>query len=336
MIRVGIVGATGYTALELLKLLARHPEVEITVLTTRQEGQPHVAEVHPQLSGRVDCRLEQLDSQSVAERTDCVFCCLPHAASAATIEELMQSDVRVIDFSADYRLRDVSVYEQWYDQKHPNPDRMRATPYGLPELFREQIGSSQLVANPGCFPTSAILAVAPLVKANLIDVDDLIVDSKTGVSGAGRTPALAFHFPECNESVAAYKVGQHRHGPEIADILSRVGGRAGNVIFTPHLIPMDRGILTTVYAKPVHDISQNVVMELLAEFYRDEPFVRVANRLPATKDSAGSNFCDITARIVHGRVVVISCLDNLVKGASGAAVQNMNVMYGLPETLALL
>lgn len=336
MVRVGILGATGYTALELMKILLRHPEVEISVLTSRQEGSPHVASVHPQLVGRVDRCLENMDAAAVAARTDCVFSCLPHAASAETVEQLMQSEVRVVDFSADYRLNDGGTYEQWYGHVHPNPERLRQTPYGLPELFRQEIVNARLVANPGCFPTTAILGLSPLLSAGKIDVAEVIVDSKSGVSGAGRTPKLTTLYPECNESVSAYNVGRHRHTPEIAQILSRVAGTSVGVIFTPHLIPMDRGILSTIYVRPREVMAENELLDLMRDFYADAPFVRVVEHLPATKDTAHTNFCDITARVVGDRYVIISCLDNLIKGASGAAVQNMNLMFGFPETMGLL
>jgi N-acetyl-gamma-glutamyl-phosphate reductase len=336
MIRVGILGATGYTALELAKLLVRHPEAEITVATSRQEGEPHIAMVHPQLAGRLDIRLQDPELMAVAANADCVFCCLPHGASAESVVQLLQTDTRVIDLSADYRLSSPQVYEQWYGHKHPDPGRLGEVPYGLGELFAQQIAGSQLVANPGCYPTSAILALAPLLAEGLVESDDIIIDSKSGVSGAGRTPKLTTHFPECNESVSAYNIGRHRHTPEIEQVLTGVAGKSVPVVFTPHLIPMDRGILTTAYSRPKEaSVTEERLLESLRGFYRDKPFVRVVDHMPATKDTTGTNFCDITARIVRDRVITISCLDNLIKGASGAAVQNFNLMYGFPETMAL-
>ena len=336
MIRAAILGATGYTARELLNLLLRHPEVEVTALTTRQDTKPSVAEIHPMLRNRLDLVLENLTSKEVAQRADCVFGCLPHAASAAAVSELMDSGCKVVDFSADYRLDDPGIYSQWYKVEHPDPARMPETPYGLPELFRESIRGASLVANPGCYPTSAILALAPLLKANVVSPRGIVIDSKSGVSGAGRTPKQAFHYPECNESLAAYGVGQHRHTPEIDLILETHAGVETNVIFTPHLIPMDRGILTTAYSDNTAEVDQQQVLNVLREQYRDEPFIRVIDELPNTKNVSGTNFCDITARIVQGKVVTISVIDNLIKGASGAAVQNFNLMYDFPETTALL
>ena len=335
MIRVGILGATGYTALELVKILLRHDEVEISVMTSRQEDNPHVAMVHPQLAGRLDLHLENLDTNAVAAKTDCVFSCLPHAASASIVAKLVDAGTKVVDFSADYRLDDVETYSEWYGGKHPDPDRVGKVAYGLPEFFAKDICEAKLVANPGCYPTSAILGLAPLLKRGLIESTEVIVDSKSGVSGAGRTPKLTTHYPECNESITAYNVGGHRHTPEIDQILRRISGQQLEVIFTPHLVPMDRGILTTAYARPKGELTEEQLLDALREFYAEMPFVRVVDHLPATKDTYGTNFCDVTARLVRGRVIVISCLDNLVKGASGAAVQNFNLMYGFPETMAL-
>ena len=335
MTRIAILGATGYTALELIKILLRHPGAEIVAVTSRQEGQPHIAMIHPSLTGRVDLRLEDLSPAEVAARAECVFSCLPHGASATVIPRLLDAGSRVVDFSADYRLNDAEVYAQWYGQKHADPQRVGKVVYGLPELFREQIPPSQLVANPGCCPTSAILALAPLLKAGLIDPLTIIVDSKSGVSGAGRTPKLTTHYPECNESISAYNVGRHRHTPEIEQILGIAAGTAVEVIFSPHLVPMDRGILTTTYSQPVRQIGEEEVLQTIRDFYESEPFVRVVDHFPGTKDSLGTNFCDVTARVVRGRVLTFSCLDNLIKGASGAAVQNFNLMYGYPETTAL-
>jgi N-acetyl-gamma-glutamyl-phosphate reductase len=335
MIRVAILGASGYSALELMKLLLRHPEAKISALTTRQTDSKHVGEVHPSLAGRLDLRLENLSPPQVSERADAVFCCLPHGASAAFVAVLLSAGKRVIDLSADYRLHDVAVYREWYGLEHPDPARLPTSVYGLPELYREQIKNTSLVANPGCYPTSAILALAPFLKAGAISTDGIIVDSKSGVSGGGREPKLAFHFPECNESVAAYGVGTHRHMPEIDQVLSDAAKKTVRVVFTPHLIPMDRGILSTSYAQPTRDLSTDAALAILRDYYQDEPFVRVGDSLPGTKQVSGTNFCDITARAVRGRIVVISALDNLIKGASGAAVQNFNLMHNLPETTAL-
>jgi N-acetyl-gamma-glutamyl-phosphate reductase len=335
MVRVAILGASGYSALELINLLLRHPEVEITALTTRQTDARPVADVHPALAGRLELRLENLSPGQVAERADCVFCCLPHGASAAAVAELLPRGRKVIDLSADYRLNDPAEYAKWYGVEHPDPKRMAETVYGLPELYRERIKKAALVANPGCYPTSAILALAPLLRAGAIRPEGIIIDSKSGVSGAGREPKPHLHFPECNESVAAYGVGTHRHMPEIDQVLSDVAGARVNVVFTPHLIPMDRGILTTCYAESTDAFTDDALLAMLQHFYASEPFVRVSKSLPNTKHVSGTNYCDITVRCVRGRIIAISAIDNLVKGASGAAVQNFNLMHGFDESLAL-
>ncbi len=335
MTRVAILGATGYTALELIKILLRHPEVEITAVTSRSDGNPHIASVHPQLGRRLDLRLEDLTPTGVASRADCVFSCLPHGVTATVMPDLLATGVRVVDFSADYRLNDPETFAHWYGEKHHDPARLGKVVYGLPEFFREQIRAAQLVANPGCYPTSCILPLAPLVKAGLIETSDIICDSKSGVSGAGRTPKLTTHFPECNEGLSAYNIGRHRHTPEIEQIIDRATGKQVSVIFTPHLVPMDRGILTTAYAIPTGALTEQQVFEAWRDCYADEPFVRLVEHLPGTKDAMNTNYCDMTARIVRGRLLTISVLDNLIKGASGVAVQNFNLMFGFPETMAL-
>ena len=336
MIKVAILGATGYTALEAIKLLLRHPQVEIVAVTSRQEGRTPISGVHPSLVGRLDLPLEDLSPEEVGKRADCVFGCLPHCASAEILPKVLAAGARVVDFSADYRLDDAATYLEWYGHGHPDAERLGSTVYGLPELFRDAIRGQRLVANPGCYSTSAILPLAPLVKAGLIEADDIIVDSKSGVSGAGRQPKLMTHFPECNESMSPYNVGRHRHTPEIEQIVARHAGVRPGVIFTPQLAPMDRGILSTIYAKPTRQVAEGEVMAVLREAYAGERFIRVVDHLPGTKDTVDTNFCDITARVVRGRILLISCLDNLVKGAAGAAVQNFNVLFDLPETLGLL
>lgn len=335
-VRVGILGATGYAALELIKILVRHPGAEVTTLTSRQEGRPHVTEVHPVLAGQLDLRLENAEAVDFSAGCDCVFSCLPHAASATMVKPLVDAGMRVVDLSADYRLADVNVYEQWYGQQHPDPDRVGATVYGLPEWFRGAIPGASLVANPGCYPTSAILALAPLLKAGLVDPLGMIVDSKSGVSGAGRTPSPVTHYVECNESVMAYNVGRHRHTPEISQVLTSVGRQEAKVVFTPHLVPMERGILTTAYARAATDLDTEGLRACLRETYADEPFVRVVDHQPATRFVRGTNYCDLAIYRVEDQVVVVSCLDNLVKGAAGAAVQNMNLMFEMTETTGLL
>ena len=337
MTKIAILGASGYTALELVKILLRHPGVEIAAATSRQEDTPRLAELHPSLTSRIDLRCEPFNADRLLQRgVQCVFGCLPHGASMSLLPELLQRGLRVIDLSADYRLRDPNVYAQWYGESHEDLANLMQAVYGLPEIYGDEIATAQLVANPGCYPQTAILGLAPLVTGKLIEPHTIIIDSKSGVSGAGRTPKLNFHFPECNESVAAYAVGKHRHTPEIEQTLSDVAGESVEVIFTPHLIPMDRGIFSTIYAVPRRPITESQLLELYREYYRKAPFVRVVEHLPATKDCWGTNFLDVAVRVVRGRVVVLACEDNLVRGASGVAVQNFNRMYGHDERTALL
>jgi N-acetyl-gamma-glutamyl-phosphate reductase len=336
-VRVAILGGSGYTAVELVKILLRHPGAQIVAVTSRQEGTPRLDEVHPSLAGRIDLRMEPFDvDRLLALRVGCAFGCLPHGASMSTLPRLLERSVRVIDLSADYRLRDPNVYAQWYGESHEDLAHLAQAVYGLPELYGDDLPSAQLVANPGCYPQTAILGLAPLVAGKYLEPGSIIIDSKSGVSGAGRTPKLGTHFPECNESVSAYQVGQHRHTPEIEQALADVAGEPVEVIFTPHLIPMDRGIFSTIYATPRRPISQEQLLELYRSYYAKAPFVRVVGHLPATKHTLGTNFLDVTVRVVRDRVVVLACEDNLVRGASGVAVQNFNLMHGFDARTALL
>ncbi|TWU55074.1 N-acetyl-gamma-glutamyl-phosphate reductase [Rubripirellula reticaptiva] len=333
-IKVGIAGATGYTALEVARLLMAHPEAEVVAATSRAEDGNTLAEVHPSLAGRCDVPIENLDAKTIAGKCDVVMCCLPHGASAETVHALVQHDVRVIDFSADFRLSSLEVYEKWYGVKHPWPERVGKTVYGMPEFFADEIATADVVANPGCYPTSAILPLSPLVKSGLIETTDIIVDSKSGVSGAGRSAKVATLYCETNESIAAYAVGSHRHGPEINDLVSRIAGAPVQTLFTPHLTPMDRGILSTIYVrKNGHSVDE--MMQCLRDQYAGSPFVNVVDHLPATKHVAGTNYVQMTVRDCGDRAVLVCVIDNLAKGASGAAIQNMNVMFGKPETMGL-
>lgn len=254
----------------------------------------------------------------------------------STLPALLERGIRVIDLSADYRLRDPNVYAQWYGESHEDLAHLAQAVYGLPELYGDEIPTAPLVANPGCYPQTGILGLAPLVAGHYLEPSGIIIDSKSGVSGAGRTPKLNYHFPECNESVSAYQVGRHRHTPEIEQALSDVAGEPIEVLFTPHLIPMDRGIFSTIYATPRRAVSESQLLELYRAYYARAPFVRVVEHLPTTKDSAHTNFLDVTVRVVRDRILVLACEDNLVRGASGVAVQNFNRMYGFDERTALL
>ncbi|MDV6032932.1 MAG: N-acetyl-gamma-glutamyl-phosphate reductase [Phycisphaera sp. RhM] len=348
---VALIGATGYTGLEVARLLTHHPHAELAIATARAEAGNPIAAVHPSLAGRLDLELEELDPVRIGKRCDVAMCCLPHAASAETVKQLVDVGVRVIDFSADFRLSSLSVYESWYGVKHPWPERVGKTVYGLPEFFAEEIAGADVVANPGCYPTSAILPLAPLIREGLIRGDDIIIDSKSGVSGAGRSAKVGTLYCETNESIAAYAVGCHRHQPEIEDLVGRIAGHETEVLFTPHLTPMSRGILSTIYVRPSEglaaesaggstadrssDAAVNRVMQCWRDCYAESPFVTPVDHLPATAHVAGTNYVQMSVRRSGERLVLLSAIDNLSKGASGAAVQNMNVMFGYDQQSGL-
>ena len=333
-IRVGIVGATGYTALEAARLLMGHPQADVVMATSRADAGKPLAEIHPLLAGRCDVQVEPLDPKRLAERCDVAMCCLPHGASAETVHQLVQHGIRVIDFSADFRLSSIELYQEWYGVEHPWPERIGTTAYGLPEFFADQIREADIVANPGCYPTSAILPLAPLVRSGIIETSDIIIDSKTGVSGAGRSAKMATMYCEANESIAAYSVGMHRHQPEIDDLVHRITGQKVTTLFTPHLTPMDRGILSTIYVRSGAHRAADVI-RCWQETFAQSAFVQAVDHLPATKHVAGTNFVQMTARDCRDRIVLVCAIDNLAKGASGAAIQNMNVMFGLCEDVGL-
>ena len=263
--------------------------------------------------------------------------CLPNGLAMQYVPELLAAGLRVIDFSADYRLKEPAEYTQWYNKEHTDLANLERAVYGLPELYREKIRSAALIANPGCYPTSAALGIVPLLRAGLVEAQDVIVDSASGISGAGREPKPEHHFPERHETFEAYNVGKHRHMVEIERTLdAQLRGRKSSVIFTPHLVPMERGILSTIYLKPLQPLSIERVMQVFQEAYAAEPFIRFRERLPRTSEVARTNFCDMAARVVKSRVIVLSAIDNMVKGAAGQAIQNLNVMFGIQETAGLL
>ena len=339
MYRIAVVGASGYTGAELLRLLARHPEAELVCVTSRQyAGQP-VAEIFPSLQGILDLSFDDVDPAGVAGRADLVFTAVPHQTAMNMIPELLAAGSRVVDLSADFRLRDVSVYEAWY-QAHTASDLLDEVVYGLPELFRDQVPAARLVANPGCYPTSVALALTPLLEAKKIDPATIIVDSKSGTSGAGRAAKLDTLFCEVNEGFKAYGLPRHRHTPEIEQTLSHVSGATVTVSFTPHLLPVNRGILSTCYASLSGACTLEELHALYLDRYADETFVRILapGQLPNISQVSGSNFCDIGLAVDDrtGRVIVVAVIDNLVKGAAGQALQNMNLMLGLPEQTGLL
>jgi len=335
-IRVILVGGSGYAGFEVIRWLLRHPHADIVGVFGPENELGAMDEFYPLLTGLTDLEQELFDPDKLDELdADLAMLCVPHKVAMSYVPALRAAGLRVIDWSADYRLADVALYEQWYCP-HTDPAGLAEAVYGLPEFFRDRIARAPIVANPGCYPTSATLAIAPILKAGLIEPTGIIVNSGSGVSGAGRTPALKFHFPERNENFEPYAVGTHRHMPEIEQNLKVISGADVDVLFVPHLIPMDRGILSTIYATPARDVTTEELTETLQAAYADEPFVRVrTDPLPATKNVAGTNFCDVAARSVKGRVVMFGAIDNVIKGASGQAIQNMNIMFGLDETTGL-
>ncbi len=340
MLRVGIVGASGYTGVELARILSAHPGVEISVATSRRYADMPLAEVFPSLRKRVDIVCENLAPDALADRADFFFTAVPHKTAMDIVPVLLAEGKKVIDLSADFRIRDVSVYEQWY-QAHSSPELVAEAVYGLPELYRRKICGARLVANPGCYPTSVILGLAPLARERLIDPATLVIDAKSGTSGAGRSASVATLFCEVTDGFRAYKVGgTHRHIPEMEQELSALADCPVTISFTPHLLPVSRGILSTMYAALTTDITAGELQSLYEATYEDEPFVRVcpAGSLPATQYVRGSNCCDIGIQVDErtGRVIVLAAIDNIAKGASGQAVQNMNLMTGLEESTGLL
>jgi N-acetyl-gamma-glutamyl-phosphate reductase len=335
-LKIAIVGSSGYTGGELFRILLHHPLAMVTAVTSEKSAGKPIADIFPHLAGLTDLICEPLDPESIAKRADFVFLALPHVTAQEAAFRFHKLGKKIVDLSADYRLADAVLYEKWYEHCHQYPDLLRHAVYGLPELHREKIKQASLIANPGCYPTSAILGLAPLLKQGIVDSQSIVIDSKSGVSGAGRSPSLAHHYPEVNEGLMAYKIGSHRHTPEIEQELSALAGRPVIVSFTPHLIPMNRGILTTIYASFSRDTNALRLHALYEEFYKQEPFVRLLppGRFPNVRNVRGSNFCDIGvyADPRTGRAVIVTAIDNLVKGAAGQAIQNMNLMVGFSET----
>ncbi len=339
MLNVGIIGASGYTGAELARILCNHPEVRLGVATSRQYAGRPLAEIFPSLRARVDIVCEDLCLAELCAKADFFFTAVPHKTAMDLVPQLLSAGKRVVDLSADFRLRDVSVYEQWY-QTHSSSELLSEAIYGLPELYRDKIAGSSLIANPGCYPTSIILGLAPLLKAGAIVVSSIIADSKSGTSGAGRTAQTGSLFCEVHDGFRPYKVGRaHRHTPEIEQELSVLAAEQVHISFTPHLLPISRGILSTIYASLTPGFDRQKIDALYHDQYWNEPFVRLLaeDSFPATQHVRGSNFCDISYKIdqLTNRIIVMSAIDNIGKGASGQAVQNMNVMYGFAETTGL-
>lgn len=338
-VKVGIVGGTGYTGVELLRILATHPQAEVTMITSRSEDGVALVDMFPNLRGHYDDLKYSVPDAEKLKTCDMVFFATPHGVAMSMADELTSAGVKIIDLAADFRIEDLDVWSKWYGMVHTEAKLFEKVAYGLPEYYREQIKQAQIIANPGCYPTSAMLGALPLLKNDLVDAANIIVDGKSGVSGAGRGANVAMLGAEMSESFKAYGVGGHRHLPEMKEKMAQIGGSEVGLTFVPHLVPMVRGMESTIYANMKIDMSQEALQALYEETYKDEPFVDVmpAGSLPETRMVKGSNMCRIAIYRPAGssQVVITSVIDNLVKGAAGQAVQNMNIMFDLDETLGL-
>lgn len=339
MVRVGIVGGSGYAGVELMRLLVTHPEANVVGVSSRTYAGQSVGKVLPGLRGCTDLAFTDEAAEELAGRSDVVFAATPHGVAMGMAAAVVKAGCRLIDLGSDFRFTNADVYEEWYGKVHSQRALLSEAVYGLPELHRERIAAARVVGNPGCYPTSVILACAPLLEVGLIDADDIVVDAKSGVSGGGSSPRPMYHFPECTENFRAYGVASHRHTPEIEQELSAIAGRQLMVSFTPHLVPMVRGIFSTVYTRPTRKVSTSDILDIIRARYANEYFIRVLgdDELPQTRAVMGSNFAEITARLDPrtGRLILLSAIDNLVKGAAGQAIQNMNILFGLDETVGL-
>jgi len=333
--KVSVIGATGYTGYELVKILAFHPHFQIAALVSETYEGKAFSDVYPKLKSICDVKIMGRDYEKAAEISEAVFLCLPHAAAQEAAAFFYNKGLKVVDFSADFRIQDKSLYETTYKVEQKFPELLKKAVYGLPEIFADQIKDASLVANPGCYPTSVITPLYPLLKEGLISSEGIIADSKSGVSGAGRKADLAFSFCETDESFKPYGIFSHRHNPEINHILRRTGKNT-DVLFTPHLLPVLKGIESTIYAHTESDIR--TLSACLKDFYRHRRFVRIFDNghIPSTADVTDTNFIDISLFVNGCRLIIVSCIDNLIKGSSGMAVQNMNLMYGLDESAGIL
>lgn len=340
MLRVGIMGASGYAGEELIKLLERHPDVRLTYLSAKIDKAMPIAVLFPYFKNRLDLVCETPSVNTAVAKCDLVFLALPHTVSMAFVPTLIKKGKKVVDLSADYRLKNPSLYQQWYHKAHTDKENLKKFVFGLPELYREKIKKTNCLANPGCYPTAAILGIVPIVVSGLANVEDIIIDAKSGVTGAGRKAVIDFFFSEVNENFKGYKFNVHQHSPEINQELSKLASAKINVVFCPHLLPLNRGILETIYIKLNKSSDSKTIEDIYKKFYKTEPFVRVKDfgKLPELKDVVGTNFCDIGLVYDAGKklLIVVSVIDNLLKGASGQAVQNMNIMAGFEERTALL
>ena len=339
MLNVGIVGATGYAGEELIDILLRHPDVRIAHLSAKIDKPKAISAIFPKFKSKIDLICGIPDIKEIINKSDLVFLVLPHTVSMDFAPKLLDAGKRVIDLSADYRLKEAKIYAQFYKAKQKDKAHLNTAVYGLPELYREKIRRAKLIANPGCYPTAAILALAPIAAFNLADLSSIIIDAKSGVTGAGRKVAEAFLFSEINEDFKAYKVNIHQHIPEINQEVSILAGKKTQITFVPHLLPLSRGILETIYVKKAKSRKHKAgnLVGLYKKFYKKEPFVRIKDEgdFPRLKDVVGTNFCDIGIKESADSIIIVSTIDNLLKGASGQAVQNMNIMCGFTETSGL-
>lgn len=328
-----VVGASGYSGAELLRILSRREDVTIRQVIANASAGKRVDELYPSFAGRIDLKFEPLDALQT-ESLDCLFIALPSGEAMNIVPSLFDNVERIIDLGGDFRLPSPQLYEQYYTHKHVAPQLLNEAVYGLPELNKEQIVNAHFVANPGCYPTSALLALLPALKQNIISPTGIVINSLSGTSGAGRSAALELSFSEVNENIRAYKIGTHQHIPEIKHVLETTIEQSVSFSFVPHLVPMTRGIYSTIYADLAVVMSEDDIRSCYEEFYTDAPFVRIKKSIPQIKDVAYTNFCDIalTVDVRAKKLIIISVIDNLVKGAAGQAVQNMNIMFGVPET----
>lgn len=334
MIKGAVIGATGYAGQQLVWFLNNHKYVEIKFLASHTYADEEFSKIYNNYTGIINNKcINMKEVEERLEEIDVLFIALPHGKSFDIVKKALEKGVKVIDLGADFRLEDVECYEEWYKLEHKCPELLEEAIYGLVEIYRNEIKNKKLIANPGCYTTASILALYPLLKSKLIDTDSIIIDAKSGVSGAGRGLNTASLYAECNESIKAYGVAGHRHTPEIEQELSKAAGEKLLLNFTPHLVPMNRGILATCYGKLKNNISQEEVYKIYEEFYKNDYFIRIVDTLPETRNVRGSNFCDIGIRVDKrtNRIIVVSAIDNLIKGAAGQAVQNMNLIFGLEE-----
>ncbi|MBD3426325.1 MAG: N-acetyl-gamma-glutamyl-phosphate reductase [Candidatus Omnitrophica bacterium] len=337
MVKAAVVGSTGYSGQELVDVLLKHPEAEITCLTARFDKKTEYGDVYPRFKGRTDLYCDMLEVDEVSSKSDIIFLALPHRVSMDYAPKFLEKGRKVIDLSADYRLP-AEVYQKWYQKEHADKDNIAKAVYGLPEINRKQIKDARLVANPGCYPTGIILALLPVIKDVLKKGSRVVIDSKSGTTGAGRKADLALSFSEVDENFKCYKANEHQHMPEIENTLSGYAGGQVEVSFVPHLLPVKRGILSTIYIEHEGLPPEKDIRKMYSEYFQDEPFVRIKapGEMPELSDVAHTNYCDIGIKVVKGMLIIVSAIDNLLKGASGQAVQNMNIMSGLDEKAGLI